>query len=314
MSSMSTTSTTSTTGTTGTTGTTSTTSTTGEYILEATDLRKTFGKGARAVKAVDGISLRIARGKTLGILGESGSGKSTLGRCILRLIEPDGGTLKFDGKTVSGIPQSAFLPYRRDMQMIFQNPFSSLNPKMSIGEAVEDPMRIWKLGDPAFRRKRAAELLDMVGINPRRSSAYPYEFSGGQQQRINIARALSLDPKFIVCDEAVSALDVSIQTQIVNLLMDLQKRLGLTYLFISHNLGVVEYLADDVLIMQHGKLVEYAPTEEIFRNPRSEYTKNLIASVPSMPTPERLIARKAEADAAKIARGESRGARSTVAG
>ncbi len=282
-----------------------------EYILEATDIRKTFGKGARAVKAVDGISVKIKRGKTLGILGESGSGKSTLGRCILRLIEPDSGTIVFDGKTISGISQARFRPNRRNMQMIFQNPFSSLNPKMSIGEAIEDPMKIWGLGDKEARRKRVRELLEMVGINPRRSGAFPYEFSGGQQQRINIARALSLDPKFIVCDEAVSALDVSIQTQIVNLLMDLQKQLGLTYLFISHNLGVVEYLADDVLIMQHGKLVEYASTEEIFKNPRSEYTKNLIASVPAMPTPEQLAAKEAE----KIARGKGgSSARTAVAG
>jgi oligopeptide transport system ATP-binding protein len=264
-----------------------------DLILEATDIRKTFGKGDRRVIAVDGISVKIPRGKTLGVLGESGSGKSTLGRCILRLIEPDAGTIKFDGKTVSGIPQSAFRPNRRNMQMIFQNPFSSLNPKMSVGEAVEDPMRIWGLGDKETRRRRVRELLDMVGINPDRSAAYPYEFSGGQQQRINIARALALDPKFIVCDEAVSALDVSIQTQIVNLLMDLQKQLGLTYLFISHNLGVVEYICDDVLIMQHGRLVEYGTTEAIFRNPRNEYTRNLIRSVPAMPTREQLEAKAA---------------------
>ena len=281
-----------------------------EYILEATDIRKTFGKGDRRVAAVDGISVKIRKGKTLGILGESGSGKSTLGRCILRLIEPDAGTIVFDGKTISGIPQSRFRPYRRDLQMIFQNPFSSLNPKMSVGEAIEDPMKIWNLGDRDFRRKRVRELLDLVGINPNRSGSFPYEFSGGQQQRINIARALSLDPKFIVCDEAVSALDVSIQTQIVNLLMDLQKQLGLTYLFISHNLGVVEYLSDDVLIMQQGKAVEYAPTEEIFKNPRSEYTRNLIASVPAMPTPEQLQAKRAE----KIARGKGGALKTAVPG
>ena len=271
-----------------------------EYLIEATDIRKTFGKGARAVKAVDGISVKIKRGKTLGVLGESGSGKSTFGRCILRLIEPDAGTIRFDGKDISSLSQSEFRPNRRNLQMIFQNPFSSLNPKMSVGEAIEDPMRIWGIGDKASRKQRVKDLMDMVGINSRRASAYPYEFSGGQQQRINIARALSLDPKFIVCDEAVSALDVSIQAQIVNLLMDLQKQLGLTYLFISHNLGVVEYLADDVLIMQHGKPVEYAPTEEIFRNPRSEYTRNLIASVPAMPAVAQLDAKEAE----KIARGK----------
>jgi ABC-type oligopeptide transport system ATPase subunit len=270
-----------------------------EYLIEATDIRKTFGKGARAVKAVDGISVKIKRGKTLGVLGESGSGKSTFGRCILRLIEPDSGTIRFDGKEISSLSQSEFRPNRRNLQMIFQNPFSSLNPKMSVGEAVEDPMRIWGIGDKASRKQRVKDLLDMVGINPRRAASYPYEFSGGQQQRINIARALSLDPKFIVCDEAVSALDVSIQAQIVNLLMDLQKQLGLTYLFISHNLGVVEYLADDVLIMQHGKPVEYAPTEEIFRNPKSEYTRNLIASVPAMPTVAQLDAKEAE----RIAKG-----------
>jgi ABC-type oligopeptide transport system ATPase subunit len=263
-----------------------------DNILEATDIHKTFGKGKSRVYAVNGISLKIQRGKTLGILGESGSGKSTLGRCILRLIEPDAGTIKFDGQIVSGISQSKFRPNRRNMQMIFQNPFSSLNPKMSVGEAIEDPMKIWNIGDRAFRRKRVQELLDMVGINSRRSAAYPHEFSGGQQQRINIARALSLDPKFIVCDEAVSALDVSIQTQIVNLLMDLQKQLGLTYLFISHNLGVVEYLSDDVLIMQHGKMVEFGSTEEIFKHPKSEYTQNLISSVPSMPTAQHLLAKQ----------------------
>jgi ABC-type oligopeptide transport system ATPase subunit len=281
-----------------------------DLILEATDIRKTFGKGDRKVVAVDGISVCIQRGKTLGILGESGSGKSTLGRCILRLIEPDAGIIRFDGRTLSGISQSKFRPNRRNMQMIFQNPFSSLNPKMSVGEAIEDPMRIWGIGDKASRRKRVQELLDMVGINPRRSAAYPYEFSGGQQQRINIARALSLDPKFIVCDEAVSALDVSIQTQIVNLLMDLQKQLGLTYLFISHNLGVVEYLSDDVLIMQHGKTVEYGPTESIFKNPRSDYTRSLIASVPAMPTAAQLQ----EKAAAKIAAAGSRAVKTGVAG
>jgi ABC-type oligopeptide transport system ATPase subunit len=264
-----------------------------DYIIEATDIRKTFGKGERAVKAVDGISVKIPRGKTLGILGESGSGKSTFGRCILRLIEPDSGSIKFNGEELSGIPLSKFRAHRQNLQMIFQNPFSSLNPKMSVGEGIEDPMRIWNIGDKESRRKRVKELLEMVGIHPRYSQAYPYEFSGGQQQRINIARALALNPKFIVCDEVVSALDVSIQSQIVNLLMDLQKQLGLTYLFISHNLGVVEYLSDEVLIMQHGKLVEYAPTEEIFKNPRSEYTRNLIASVPAMPSAEKLRAKAA---------------------
>ena len=260
-------------------------------LLEATGIRKVFGKGNRRVVAVDGVSVSIPKGKTLGVVGESGSGKSTLGRCILRLIEPDAGTIKFEGQLVSSLSQGQFRAKRREMQMIFQNPFSSLNPKMSVGAAIEDPMRIWGIGDKEARRKRVRELMEMVGIHPRFAGAYPYEFSGGQQQRINIARALALDPKFIVCDEAVSALDVSIQAQIINLLMDLQKQLGLTYLFISHNLGVVEYLCDDVLIMQHGKLVECAPTEEIFRNPKSEYTRNLIASVPAIPTAEELLAK-----------------------
>ena len=260
-----------------------------DILLEAHDIRKAFGKGSRRVVAVDGISLKIPRGKTLGVLGESGSGKSTLGRCLLRLIEPDAGTMVFDGATLSGIPQGKFRPYRRHMQMIFQNPFSSLNPKMSVGEAIEDPMRIWGIGDREHRRNRVRELLERVGIHPRFARSQPHEFSGGQQQRINIARALALDPKFIVCDEAVSALDVSIQVQIVNLLMDLQKQLGLTYLFISHNLGVVEYLSDEVLIMRNGKPVECAPTEEIFRNPSDEYTRNLIDSVPRMPRAEELM-------------------------
>ena len=268
-----------------------------DYILEAAHLRKTFGKGNRQVTAVDDISLKIPRGKTLGVLGESGSGKSTLGRCLLRLVEPDSGDIKFEGENVSGLSQARFRAMRRHMQMIFQNPFSSLNPKMSVGAAIEDPMRIWGIGgrrgngDRESRRGRVRELMEMVGIHPRFAAAYPHEFSGGQQQRINIARALALDPKFIVCDEAVSALDVSIQAQIVNLLVDLQKQLGLTYLFISHNLGVVEYLSDQVLIMQNGKQVEYATAEEIFMSPKTEYTRNLIRSVPTMPTAESLLAK-----------------------
>ncbi len=262
-----------------------------DYIFEANHISKTFGKGGQRVVAVDDISLRIPRGKTLGVLGESGSGKSTLGRCILRLIEPDSGEIRFNGEIISGITHRRFRPYRRNMQMIFQNPFSSLNPKMSVGSAIEDPMRIWGIGDKESRRKRVKELMDIVGIHPRFAYAFPYEFSGGQQQRINIARALALDPKFIVCDEAVSALDVSIQAQIVNLLMDLQKELDLTYLFISHNLGVVEYLSDEVLIMRNGKLVECSTAEDIFLNPKDEYTRNLINSVPSMPTAEQLLAK-----------------------
>ena len=259
------------------------------FLIEAQGIRKVFGKGSQKILAVDDVSVRIPRGKTLGVLGESGSGKSTLGRCLLRLIEPDAGTLHFKGEKVSSLSASQFRPLRRNLQMIFQNPFSSLNPKMSIGDAIEDPLRIWNIGDRDHRRKRVKELLDQVGIHPRFASAYPHEFSGGQQQRVNIARALAVDPQFIVCDEAVSALDVSIQAQIINLLMDLQKQLGLTYLFISHNLGVVEYLSDEVLILHQGRQVECGPTETIFKNPHDEYTRNLIASVPFIPTAQQLL-------------------------
>jgi peptide/nickel transport system ATP-binding protein len=261
-------------------------------ILEVRNLQKVFGKGSEAVHAVNDVSFSIREGSTLGILGESGSGKSTLGRCVLRLIEPDSGSIRYKGEELTYLPNEDMRCKRREMQMIFQNPYSSLNPKMTVGENVMDPLHIWNLGEKLERPKRVRELLDLVGLSSRSLDAYPYEFSGGQQQRINIARALALKPKLIICDEATSALDVSVQAQIINLLMDLQKEFKLTYIFISHNLGVVEYLSDEVLVMHNGMMKELSTTEEIYKFPKNEYTKSLIESVPKMPSPEELMARK----------------------
>jgi peptide/nickel transport system ATP-binding protein/oligopeptide transport system ATP-binding protein len=233
------------------------------------------------VKAVDDVSFTVEEGTTVGLVGESGSGKTTVGRTILKLTPATGGEILFNGQNILPMSEGEFRPLRREIQMIFQDPFGSLNPRMTIfsivGEALEIHFREMTRGD---RQDRVAELLRQVGLQPEMMSRYPHEFSGGQRQRIGIARALAVKPKFIICDEPVSALDVSVQAQIVNLLQDLQEELGLTYLFIAHDLAVVEHISDHVLVMYRGKIVESAGAEAIYENPQHEYTKKLLAAVP----------------------------------
>jgi oligopeptide transport system ATP-binding protein len=234
------------------------------------------------VKAVDDVSFKLEKGTTVGLVGESGSGKTTVGRTILNLIPATGGEVVYEGTNVLGIPESRFRPYRRKMQMIFQDPFGSLNPRMTIRKIIGEPLEIhFKSMQPGQRRDRIASLLTQVGLDPDMMNRYPHEFSGGQRQRIGIARALAVEPEFIVCDEPVSALDVSVQAQIVNLLQDLQEELGLTYLFIAHDLAVVEHISDYVLVMYRGKIVEAASAGDIYENPQHDYTKRLLAAVPT---------------------------------
>jgi oligopeptide/dipeptide ABC transporter ATP-binding protein len=241
--------------------------------------RSTFGTGG-TVRAVDDLSLTILRGETFALVGESGCGKSTTGRLLLRLIEPTAGTILYDGVDLASLPADQLRARRREMQIVFQDPFGSLNPRMSVGEIIAEPLVVHGVGDEARRRARVAELLGLVGLAPEHAERYPHEFSGGQRQRIGIARALALEPKFVVCDEPVSALDVSIQAQIINLMQELQRRLNLTYLFISHNLAVVRQIADRVGVMYLGRIVEIAPTEQLFANPRHPYTQALLSAVP----------------------------------
>jgi len=233
------------------------------------------------VKAVDGVDFAIDQGKTLGLVGESGCGKSTIGRLILRLLEPDQGTILYKGRDIALLSQKEVAPLRKEMQIIFQDPFGSLNPRMTAGQSIEEGLRTLRVRDRTERRARVEKLLNLVGMAPSAAERYPHEFSGGQRQRIGIARALSVEPSLIICDEPVSALDVSIQAQIINLLKELQNRLGLSYLFISHDLHVVSYISDRVAVMYLGHIMEHAPTEELFDHPLHPYTHALLSAVPT---------------------------------
>jgi len=255
-------------------------------LLEVRHLSKEFSRRgglfgrASTVTAVDDVSFSIERGETFGLVGESGSGKTTTGRCILRLVEPTSGEIVFDGRDVRGLSRRELRPARRDMQIVFQDPYSSLNPRMRVDAIVEEPLIIHRLGSKPQRRARVRELFELVGLNPDHLSRYPREFSGGQRQRIGLARALALEPSFIIADEPVSALDVSVQAQVINLLMDLQQRLKLTYLFIAHDLRLVEHICGRVAVMYLGKIVEMGETARLFASPQHPYTRALLSAIP----------------------------------
>ncbi len=242
-------------------------------------LRRRIGE----VKAVDGVSFVVKPGQTVGLVGESGSGKTTVGRAVLKLNEVTAGSVRYEGRDILPLSEGEFRPLRRQMQMIFQDPFGSLNPRMTIGSIVGEALEVhFRSMSGPDRRARVAQLLEKVGLKGEMMARYPHEFSGGQRQRIGIARALAVQPKFIVCDEPVSALDVSVQAQIVNLLQDLQEQYGIAYLFIAHDLAVVEHISDHVLVMNRGKIVESASAEQIYREPKDDYTRKLLAAVPSL--------------------------------
>jgi oligopeptide/dipeptide ABC transporter ATP-binding protein len=258
-----------------------------DALLDVRDLRKHFPirKGLLSrkvgdVKAVDGVTFWLRKGETLGLVGESGSGKSTTGRAILRLHEPTSGTAHFDGRNIFEMDEDELRKLRRRAQIVFQDPFGSLNPRLTVGDALREVLKVHSLASGAGARKRVAELLDIVGLPAFAASRYPHEFSGGQRQRIGIARALSVEPDFIICDEPVSALDVSVQAQVLNLLQDLQKQLGLAYLFIAHDLSVVEHVSDRIAVMYLGKLVEIGEAREVISAPRHPYTRALLSAVP----------------------------------
>jgi oligopeptide transport system ATP-binding protein len=284
----------------------------GEPLLVVSNLKKYFPikKGVLIdrtvdhVRAVDDVSFEIYPGQTLGLVGESGSGKSTTGYCVLELLKPTSGSVRFLGEELTTMKKEELRRMRREMQIVFQDPYASLNPRMTVGNIVAEPLVVHKVGDRARRRRTVEELLEVVGFNPDFVNRYPHEFSGGQRQRIGIARALALNPRLIVCDEPVSALDVSIQAQILNLLKDLQSEFGLAYLFVAHDLAVVRTMSDDIAVMNKGKIVEQGPAEEVYTRPRDEYTKALLAAVP-VPDPHRMRERKEERRKHKHALAES---------
>ena len=251
-----------------------------------------FERKVDEVKAVDGVSFDIAEGETLGLVGESGSGKSTTGYCILQLLKPTSGSVVFEGTELTTLGREDLRRMRREMQIVFQDPYSSLDPRMTVGDIVAEPLIVHRIGTRRDRSTRVRELLDIVGFNPSFTNRYPHEFSGGQRQRIGIARALALSPKLIVCDEPVSALDVSIQAQILNLLKDLQHDFALTYLFIAHDLAVVRSMSDRIAVMNKGVLVEIGPAEQVYTAPKDDYTKALLSAVP-IPDPRAMKERKA---------------------
>jgi oligopeptide transport system ATP-binding protein len=253
------------------------------------------------VKAVDGVSFEIAEGETLGLVGESGSGKSTTGYCILQLLKPTSGSVRFMDRELTEVGREDLRRMRREMQIVFQDPYASLDPRMTVGGIVSEPLEVHGIGTRRSRQETVRKLLDIVGFNPNFTNRYPHEFSGGQRQRIGIARALALNPKLIVCDEPVSALDVSIQAQILNLLKDLQRDFGLTYLFISHDLAVVRTMSDRIAVMNQGKLVEIGLADQIYNDPKDEYTRALFTAVP-VPDPRRQRERKAERARLKLER------------
>ncbi|WP_411088245.1 dipeptide ABC transporter ATP-binding protein [Streptomyces sp. 061-3] len=254
----------------------------GEPLLEAIDLRREFGRGRSRVTAVDGVSLTVHPGETLGIVGESGSGKTTLGRMLVRLLDPTAGRLHYRGTEIGSLSDKALRPHRRELQMVFQDPVASLNPRRSIGESVADPLRAAGALDDTRIRARVQELLERVGLDPDRYDRYPHEFSGGQRQRVGIARALAADPKLIVCDEPVSALDVTTQAQVTALLAELQRELGLGLVFIAHDLAVVRQVSDRVAVMRQGRIVEQGSVDEVYGAPQDPYTKQLLAAVPAL--------------------------------
>jgi peptide/nickel transport system ATP-binding protein len=274
----------------------------GAPLLEVTDLVKHFpvkrgiliDRTVDHVRAVDGVSFRVSRGETLGLVGESGSGKSTLSRTVLQLIKPTSGSVLFEGREIAGLSRRQMRPLRREMQMIFQDPFASLNPRKRAGQIVGDPLRVQSETSGSELRRRVQELLERVGLSAEHYDRYPHEFSGGQRQRIGIARALALRPKLIVADEPVSALDVSIQAQIVNLLQDLQDEFGFSYVFVAHDIGVVRHVSDRIAVMHDGKIVEEGTADRVCDSPRDPYTKTLLAAVP-IPDPRESRARRAAA-------------------
>jgi oligopeptide transport system ATP-binding protein len=271
----------------------------GELLLEVEDVKKhfpitrgiVFQKEIAAVKAVDGVSFSLLEGETLGIVGESGCGKSTLARCIMRLLDPTSGKITFAGRDITHLSRRDMRPVRREMMMVFQDPFASLNGRKRVGFIVAEALQVHGIGTEAEIKRRVQELLDVVGLNPEHYNRFPHEFSGGQRQRIGIARALAVNPKLIVCDETVSALDVSVQAQILNLLKDLQDEFGLTYVFIAHDLNVIRHISDRILVMYLGHVVEEAVRNDLYRQPKHPYTGALLSAVP-VPSPEQGRARQ----------------------